>query len=168
MGHFGSQSGTTPELRDQMVELEGGELNFHKILIFSITAVNIFFILYKIKKCKWKITVMLLLFLKKIRFGSLRHSGQKNDASAELCIGFKDFFKIFQNENSQEICENYINSFSQINLIQVNLEILGPKLISPYYSRFFLRMFFLKLVSTNFYLFYDNPLKTMKNAFYFI
>ena len=146
-------------------------LNFHKILIFSITAVNIFLILYKIKKDKKKIKVMLLLHLKKILFGSLRHSGQENDASSEICIGFKDFLKIFQNENSQEICENYINSFSESNFIQGNLEILDPKLISPYYSRFFLRMFFFKLASTNFYQFFlanDSSLKTMKKAFYFI
>ena len=68
------------------------------------------------KEDKNKIKVMLLLFLKKKKknlFGLLGHFGQKNNASSELCIGSKDFLKIFQNEKGQELCENYVKDFSQ-------------------------------------------------------
>lgn len=74
---------------------------------------------------------MLLLFLKKkFMFGSMGHFSPENNASSELWICFKDFFRIFHNEGGQEVHENYIK-----------LVILAPKMTHGHNSGSTLKVF---------------------------
>ena len=47
--------------------------------------------------------------------------------ASQLWFCCKDYFTILQNERGQERHENYINDFSERNLIQSNLVILEQK-----------------------------------------
>ena len=47
--------------------------------------------------------------------------------ASQLWISCKDYFTILHNEMGQEICENYINGFSEKNSVHSNMVILQQK-----------------------------------------
>ena len=93
----------------------------------SRSALRIFLKFCTVKVSNSYLEIILMAFPKKILFEANGPFRSQNGASSQLWICRQDCFTILHNERGQERHGNYINGFSEKNIILGNLIILAQK-----------------------------------------